>query len=176
MGGLTAVDRHAMLIALGLFLESSAPLPFLGQTLNRALGRGRSGRAVRSSRLGAMLAMVALLLQGLAPPGRPAAATGREDASYADYAAAFGDHWLLCLQQDGDARSGGPSRKAPGQEVPRCPVCQALHAIAGYVPPDSVPVPVSPSEAVPGLPAPAEFGQLHWATLDGSPRGPPIAA
>jgi hypothetical protein len=151
-------------------------LAFPDPASRRAFGRGPEGRTVGTSGLGVLLALLALLLQGLVPLVPPGVAASRDDAGYASFISAFGDHGPLCLQRDGDTRSGEPARKAPGRETPRCPLCQALHAVAGYLPPVDIAVPAPPGGTDPIVPTLAAIGHLQWATLDGSPRGPPATA
>jgi hypothetical protein len=125
-----------------------------------------------------MFGMLALLLQSVVPLLHPAAAaTAKADSeSYARYIAAFGDHGLLCLQQDTDTDTNGSPRKAPGQELPQCPICQALHATASYVPPAGVLLPILERTVAAPVSIFADSPDLHWAALDGRPRGPPITA
>jgi hypothetical protein len=122
--------------------------------------------------------MLALLLQSVVPLVHPATvAPARADReSYARYIAAFGDHGLLCLQQDSDTNPDRSPQKAPGQDLPQCPICQALHATAGYVPPDAVLLPVPSGTAIARATAFVDTPALQAIVLDGRPRGPPLAA
>ena len=166
------------MLTLAPNLGKQPPLPFLSRMLKRSFGRGPRGRAVRSSRLGAMLGMLALLLQSVVPLLHPAVAApaGADTESYARYIAAFGDHGLLCLQQDGGPNSDGSPQKAPGQELPQCPICQALHATACFVPPDGILLPVPAGAALAQVAAFVDIPVLQWTALDGRPRGPPVVA
>jgi hypothetical protein len=128
--------------------------------MRRTLASFRRARPPR--RFGAVLALVALLVQ-LALPGTAALAMGRD---------ALG---LVPICTGGSARDAGP--EAPRKALhAACPLCQAPSAVWGFV------LPPAPA----ALQGPYSLGRVVWryeaatgmpATIAGSrARGPPGAA
>ena len=78
----------------------------------------------------------------------------------------------LCLNSTGSPAS--PDDKGPAHKRPTCPICQAAHAIGGFVPPDlaklDLPLRYATVSAVlPDAPAPRRLVRMA-----AQPRGPPL--
>ncbi|GGF21924.1 hypothetical protein GCM10011611_29980 [Aliidongia dinghuensis] len=139
----------------------------------RGYRRGETGRG-RIGRFGFLLALLALLCQGLAlsPQATMAMPMPASTALPAD-AALFAGGYILCQDDDGSPASDSSPDKAPCQHCGDCLLCQAFHASGGLVPP---PLPVLPAptvEAATFVAVPIADRPFRLAATAHQPRAPP---
>ena len=128
------------------------------------LARFRRSRALAGA--GALLGVLALLLQAWLPLLHPPAIAAFAEPAF------LADGFPLCLAGGGEHPL---PIKSPAQKPAACPICQAFHLIASFVPPAAavpvaVPAPVAPAEVptVAAIIGPASRGAAQ-------PRAPPVA-
>jgi hypothetical protein len=121
-------------------------------------------------RFGGWLAALAMSAQILLP-------VAHHPATMALGQAAFGVTGSMCLAPGGEpvgSEPAGPGDKSPIHKLPVCPICQAAHAIGGYISPTVSTVSVPRAfETAAYRPAPLSSPAL-WPRISGQPRAPPV--
>lgn len=147
-------------------------------TRRREHWRGKTGGG-RMRSLGLVLAVFALLCQSLvlllpqqamAMPGMSMSA----QASLPADAALFPGGYILCA--DEDSAPASDHDKAPAQQCVDCPLCQAFHISAGFVPPILPVLPMPAVQAVDFVQATPRPHALRLAPRAHQPRAPPLVS
>ena len=140
--------------------------------------RGNTGSG-RMRSLGLVLAVFAQLCQSLVLllPQQAMAMPGMsmsEQASLPADAALFPGGYILCA--DEDAAPASDHDKAPAQQCVDCPLCQAFHISAGFVPPTLPALPLPTVRALGFVQTAPRAPALRPVTGAHQPRAPPLVS
>ena len=140
--------------------------------------RGSMGGG-RMRSLGLVLAVFALLCQSLVLllPQQAMAMPGMsmsEQASLPADAALFPGGYILCA--DEDAAPASNHDKAPAQHCVDCPLCQAFHISAGFVPPTLPALPLPTVRSVGFVQTTPRPQALRLVARAHQPRAPPLVS